>query len=188
MLFRNVTIARGGWRLENRAAGRGFTLIELLVVVAVIAILAAIAVPNLLEAQTRSKVSRAKADMRSLQTALESFAVDNNRYPSAPNGIGFSGHLLDLTKPVAYITSLPEDIFGKPLVYNYLAGGNLTAIQADKFGSYSLASVGPDGKLNTTLIDTTVYDPTNGTVSEGDIVFSHKTKDPATLTRLAAGS
>lgn len=60
---------------------RGFTLIELLIVVAIIAILAAIAVPNFLEAQTRSKVSRAASDMRTLATALEAYFVDNNLYP-----------------------------------------------------------------------------------------------------------
>lgn len=58
-----------------------FTLIELLIVVAIIAILAAIAVPNFLEAQTRAKVSRTRADARSVVTALESYAVDNNKYP-----------------------------------------------------------------------------------------------------------
>ncbi|MEO8376090.1 MAG: prepilin-type N-terminal cleavage/methylation domain-containing protein [Candidatus Sumerlaeota bacterium] len=57
----------------------GFTLIELLIVVAIIAILAAIAVPNFLEAQTRAKVSRVKADMRSVATAVESYRVDYNR-------------------------------------------------------------------------------------------------------------
>jgi type II secretion system protein G len=60
---------------------KAFTLIELLIVVAIIAILAAIAVPNFLEAQTRSKVSRTKADMRSVSVALEAYATDNNRYP-----------------------------------------------------------------------------------------------------------
>lgn len=60
---------------------RGFTLIELLIVVAIIAILAAIAVPNFLEAQTRAKVSRAENDMRTIATALESYFVDFNLYP-----------------------------------------------------------------------------------------------------------
>lgn len=63
----------------NRFAA--FTLIELLIVVAIIAILAAIAVPNFLEAQVRAKVSRAKSDMRTIATALESYNVDTNAYP-----------------------------------------------------------------------------------------------------------
>jgi prepilin-type N-terminal cleavage/methylation domain-containing protein len=62
---------------------KGFTLIELLIVVAIIAILAAIAVPNFLEAQVRAKVSRVKNDQRSLATGIESYYVDNNTYPSS---------------------------------------------------------------------------------------------------------
>jgi prepilin-type N-terminal cleavage/methylation domain-containing protein len=71
----------------------GFTLIELLIVVAIIAILAAIAVPNFLEAQTRSKVSRTKTDLRTTATALEAYAIDHNtKYPSdAGNGAGGVG-------------------------------------------------------------------------------------------------
>lgn len=98
-----------------------FTLIELLIVVAIIAILAAIAVPNFLEAQTRSKVSRAKADMRTLVTALESYAVDNNKFPDelranlanspftgTPLKIGtdYSRKALNrLTTPIAYLST-----------------------------------------------------------------------------------
>jgi type II secretion system protein G len=89
---------------------KGFTLIELLIVVAIIAILAAIAVPNFLEAQTRSKVSRAKADMRTVATAIESYQVDHNKYPWT--GGAQESRYAYLTTPVSYITSIPPDPFG----------------------------------------------------------------------------
>ncbi len=86
----------------------GFTLIELLIVVAIIAILAAIAVPNFLEAQTRSKVSRAKADIRTVVTGLEAYRVDNNKYPYSDSQVN---GLLRLTTPVQHLTSIPDDSF-----------------------------------------------------------------------------
>ena len=60
---------------------KGFTLIELLIVVAIIGIIAAIAIPNLLNAIDRGKQKRTMADIRSIGTAVESYAVDNNFYP-----------------------------------------------------------------------------------------------------------
>ena len=88
---------------------RAFTLIELLIVVAIIAILAAIAVPNFLEAQTRSKVSRVKSDMRALATALEAYCLDHNDYPDTINGgdtyVQFMSPSGCLTTPIAYIAS-----------------------------------------------------------------------------------
>jgi len=105
---------------------KGFTLIELLIVIAIIAILALIAIPNFLEAQVRSKVSRAKADMRIVATAIESYTVDNNRAPIGWNeGLGAPYYLFTdypdtdtrykayyfLTTPIAYITTIPEDPF-----------------------------------------------------------------------------
>ena len=138
---------------------KGFTLIELLIVVAIIAILAAIAVPNFLEAQVRSKVSRVKTDMRSLATAIEAYMVDNNMYagcmlypPAAlpgsfPTGRG-EGPLvtfttrgtsaaMTLTTPVSYITSLPRDAFGK------VKGAPFAYVNADEMG-WILWSMGPD--------------------------------------------
>lgn len=86
---------------------KGFTLIELLIVVAIIAILAAIAVPNFLEAQTRAKVSRVKSDERSIATAIEAYAVDNNHFPfDVATDLNLPYYLsLGLSTPVAYITS-----------------------------------------------------------------------------------
>jgi len=90
---------------------KGFTLIELLIVVAIIAILAAIAVPNFLEAQTRAKVSRVKNDLRSVATALESYFVDYNMY--IPSATSFSG-----TDPLDTVSaSLTDEVAADRLTF-----------------------------------------------------------------------
>ncbi len=188
----------------------GFTLIELLIVVAIIAILAAIAVPNFLEAQTRSKVSRAKADMRSVATAIEAYAVDNNTYPPAvviddpaefvfaSTAEVFEGAVPRLiTTPIAYMTSLPEDPFpvrgqaehreGEPFHYldrgtavrrgepEVIADFHEVLLGARQSVGWWMFSLGPDLDHDESLdgsdpkLATALYDPTNGTVSSGDI-------------------
>jgi prepilin-type N-terminal cleavage/methylation domain-containing protein len=118
-------IAKNGRILasESGLLFKGFTLIELLIVVAIIAILAAIAVPNFLEAQTRSKVSRVRADLRTIATGLEAYVVDSTAYP--PNDGVFNVVPIELTTPVAYLTnSLLVDPFSNQLrdrVYGDLA-------------------------------------------------------------------
>jgi prepilin-type N-terminal cleavage/methylation domain-containing protein len=142
---------------------KGFTLIELLIVVAIIAILAAIAVPNFLEAQVRSKVSRVKADHRSMATAVETYYLDNNLYPAMLGGtsvaagagrqsadsitpLGTTGirtfrlrdssGLSTLTTPIAYITSY----FGDP----FADTRGLTCRYFTDRSGFILGSWGPD--------------------------------------------
>ncbi|MCC6545636.1 type II secretion system protein GspG [Candidatus Sumerlaeota bacterium] len=186
-------------------ARHAFTLIELLIVVAIIAILAAIAVPNFLEAQTRSKVARTQADLRTMATAIEAYRVDNNSYPYVtgllqplPERLMGNRHS-NITSPIAYMTSTPQDPFfrfstvNSPFTstsdYVYVSG-NVYLATSSAFNTaiyrgsiYSLAGRGPDKNIlfggycmahpiaisNGGNIRGS-YDPTNGTVSEGDIL------------------
>ncbi|MBN1516425.1 prepilin-type N-terminal cleavage/methylation domain-containing protein [Candidatus Sumerlaeota bacterium] len=207
---------------------RGFTLIELLIVVLIIAILAAIAVPNFLEFQTRAKVSRVKADMRAAITALEAYFVDNNVYPNmtlyaeAGDWQSDRGGIYNatcLSSPIAYLSNTllldpfapvapgAEDEFMDMTfmggwevsrTFNYmniemlLAQGWFTP-SAEGSYKYVLVSYGPDqargpipgiadpglyhyaddpdGVISgNPLYDVAQYDPTNGTVSGGDII------------------
>lgn len=175
---------------------RGFTLIELLIVVAIIAVLAAIAVPNFLEAQTRSKVSRAKADMRTIATAMESYRTDYNRYPlhRLPTNaliLPVVQRFAVLSTPIAYLSNIPNDPFfvgradlatwGTP-TYDYWSY-NPAFAYGPKRGTYWLVeSRGPDRVKslatatapNGAVWDYAIpYDPTNGTMSAGDLAISN---------------
>jgi prepilin-type N-terminal cleavage/methylation domain-containing protein len=172
-----------------------FTLIELLIVVAIIAILAAIAVPNFLEAQVRSKVSRTQADMRSTAVAMEAYCVDHNVYAPYGNPLDFTlggepHHFVPirLTTPIAYITALYNDVFpalnlhpGVMIArfhpFHYLNDQDedvpaAAAKYAILFGRrcnvvWMIRSHGPDVDCDE---GEAIYDPTNGTVSNGDIM------------------
>lgn len=118
--------------MKNVKGQRGLTLIELLVVVAIIAILAAVAVPSLMEAQTRAKVAKVRNDLRTLATGLEAYTVETNRHPHdvtfAPNKqhMGWATTLARLTTPVAYLSSLPGDVFQDNKVPTYAVAANST--------------------------------------------------------------
>ncbi len=94
---------------------KAFTLIELLIVVAIIGILAAIAVPNFLNAQTRAKLARVYGDIDSIELALNAYRLDNNKFPPSHNGSSYiDPHIkrfVYLTTPVAYLSSIPLDVF-----------------------------------------------------------------------------
>ena len=171
----------------SRGSEHAFTLIELLIVVAIIAILALIAVPNFLEAQTRAKVSHVHSDMRSIAIALEAYRVDHNAYPPATTSDpqlwaspGFPvimppwKRLIPLTTPTAYLTSVPRDPFWGDK-WGYLCGEkeSLKDLQGGTMWNkwephlWMLAGKGPDTDWDHDPLNP--YDPTNGTVSSGDI-------------------
>ncbi len=92
----------------------GFTLIELLIVVAIIAILAAIAVPNFLEAQTRAKISRVAADLRTFDTAMSTYRIDHNKLPPTyRSSATYTRKWITnyLTTPIAYLNMALPDPF-----------------------------------------------------------------------------
>jgi general secretion pathway protein G len=92
---------------------KGFTLIELLIVVAIIGIIAAIAIPNLLNAIDRGKQKRTMADLRSVGTSVEEYAIDNSFYPNVASEADITGSALETAVEPIYIRNVPtEDGWG----------------------------------------------------------------------------
>ncbi len=175
---------------------KAFTLIELLIVVAIIGILAAIAVPNFMNAQVRANIAKVESDMKSLSTSLEAYALDHNGYPGDHDldryMFGEDG-LFHLTTPISYISALPSDPFVQKKLKHSLNLGSSNAYAtegrpdyemgsgADNQGiykkqAYSLMSYGPDYIDDNSShdpfpfnVDMDRYDPTNGLRSSGNI-------------------
>jgi prepilin-type N-terminal cleavage/methylation domain-containing protein len=127
---------------------KGFTLIELLIVIAVISILIGIALPRFKGMQDEGNIAKAKGELRTLQTAVESYYIHNsNAYPSALSS------LTSATPNV--VSSIPTDPFSSSgAAYGYVRGGT-----NNKF--YVIYSVGPVGNGSATITSDAVAE-TNG--------------------------
>jgi len=126
---------------------KGFTLVEIMIVVAIIALLAAIAIPNLLSARMTANTAAAKANIRSLSTACETYSTANNgSYPDT----------------VARLTTF----IGAAASYCADAAGGATAVQGYQYrctlgtGSYTLVA----NPVTVGTTGTTTYTATTGGV------------------------
>lgn len=135
----------------NRMKSKGFTLIELLIVVAIIGILAAIAVPNFLNAQLRAKVARVMGDFRNYGTALESYMLDHNYAPwdaPCPSGDhGWASCFSRLTTPVAYMNTIQPDVFQAQDVIGNLSAAHFVGGKTSGKLSYDYATIYVNGGL-----------------------------------------
>lgn len=177
----------------KRHETQGFTLIELLIVVAIIGILAAIAVPNFLNARIRAQIAAVRGDFSAAALASESYMIDNGTYPYTIDtpGQGFTacGRHRPFTTPIAYIgTGLvdpfgdaPPELglgrqnsyvcydyfFGKPgdTYYDFWLTNEHYLIRAGMEVRWQITSQGPDLYIHTMV----PYDQSNGLRSPGDI-------------------
>jgi len=133
---------------------RGFTIIELLIVIAVISILIGIALPRFKGMQEEGNIAKAKGELRTLQTAVESYYIhNNNAYPAT--GSAALQTALAAAKP-NIIDYVPTDPFsGTGADYVYVMGGT-----NNKF--YIIYSVGPGGNGSAAISLTDTVTETNG--------------------------
>ena len=173
----------------------GFTLIELLIVISIIAVLAMIAVPNFLEAQTRARVARVKSDLRTLGTAMETYAADYSVYPFTDplRNHSYISDIPMLTTPIAYLGALPQDPFfasgvstERERYYRYYPMAYwvyfFPIIRLEGWQWLAMSN-GPNREINIDQDNAQdairgnfwmVYDVTNGTLSYGDIWVTNR--------------
>ena len=142
LLMKNprTTAMNTPYKSPHTARQRGFTLIELMVVLAIIGVLAALVVPNVLNRADDARVTAAKTDVGNLMNALKLYRLDNQSYPTAEQGLN-ALVVKPSTGPAplnwkSYIDKLPNDPWGRP--YQYMNPGVK--------GEVDVLSLGADGQ------------------------------------------
>ncbi len=128
--------------LQSRRANAGFTLIEVMVVIVILGILAAIVVPRVMDRPDSARITKVKQDIRTLESALNLYKLDNFDYPSTDQGLEALVREPSGTpeprnwKPGGYLDRLPKDPWGND--YQYLNPG--------VHGPIDIYSLGADGQ------------------------------------------
>lgn len=139
MLFTDLSRDRRG--PDRRQREEGFTLVELLVVIVIIGLLATVVMINVLPSQDRAMVTKARADIATLEQAMEMYRLDNFSYPTGSDGLNaLVSPPPSLSQPGryrsgGYIRSLPNDPWGRPYMLS-VPGRN---------GPFDIYSLGADG-------------------------------------------
>ncbi len=138
-----------------RPSEAGLTLIEMIVVLAIIALVAALIVPSVINRPDQARVTVAQADMKSIGAALKLYRLDNGQYPTTDQGLGALA-----AKPTAtpvpsnypaepYLPQAPTDPWGHPYVYRSPGSGG---------AGFDLLSLGRDGKPGGDGVDADLVD------------------------------
>jgi general secretion pathway protein G len=126
----------------GRSAEHGFTLVELMVVIVIIGLLATIVAINVIPATDTARVEKAKADISTIEQALEQYRLDNLTYPAASDGLqALLNPPASLAQPQryrrgGYIKKLPQDPWGRAYIYTV----------PGKKGAFDISSLGADGQ------------------------------------------
>jgi general secretion pathway protein G len=146
-------------KIERRQKDAGVTLIEMMVVLVIIAIIAALIVPNVIGRPDEARVTVAKSDIRTLAASLELYRLDARRYPTTEQGLDALVHrpVLDPVPETwaegGYLATLPEDPWGNPYIY----------ATPGQSGPFDLISYGADGVAGGDGVDADLTNTPGGT-------------------------